>query len=120
MCDEWRHSFQTFLEDMGNRPHNLTLERIDNNKGYSPDNCKWDTRRVQRANQRVVVVLPAHSMSNITQDKRNGRWIVRMRMHNQLTHKKVQCRFVSLDEAQEFRDDIIYEKQFHRELGLNQ
>lgn len=48
---EWAE-FANFYRDMGERPNGLTLERIDNDKGYSRDNCKWATRSEQRANQR--------------------------------------------------------------------
>lgn len=43
--------FENFYKDMGERPRDLTLERIDNLKGYSPDNCKWDTRLNQARNR---------------------------------------------------------------------
>lgn len=53
MCERWFHSFANFLADMGPRPHpNLTLDRIDNDKGYSPDNCRWATYADQLNNQR--------------------------------------------------------------------
>lgn len=52
MCGEWRTDFSKFLADMGRCPEGLTLERIDNDKGYSPDNCKWATYHEQRMNQR--------------------------------------------------------------------
>jgi len=52
VCDRWRNSFEAFLRDMGERPAHLTLERLDNSKGYSPDNCAWRTRREQSRNQR--------------------------------------------------------------------
>lgn len=53
VCTEWRKSFETFLKDMGDRPQGLTLERINNDLGYCPDNCKWATRLEQQRNQRA-------------------------------------------------------------------
>lgn len=57
VCDEWLgeegyriEGFNNFLEDMGDRPEGLTLDRIDGNKGYSPDNCRWATYKVQGNN----------------------------------------------------------------------
>ena len=52
VCERWINSFENFLTDMGERPKGLTLERKDNDKGYSPDNCIWTSPREQRMNQR--------------------------------------------------------------------
>jgi hypothetical protein len=51
VCDRWRDSFKNFLEDMGERPsREQSIDRINNNKGYSKSNCKWSTRLEQAQN----------------------------------------------------------------------
>jgi len=45
-------SFEEFYKDMGDRPEGLTLERMDNSKGYYPWNCKWATRKEQANNKK--------------------------------------------------------------------
>jgi len=54
VCDQWR-DFKTFYADMGDRPPGTTLDRIDNDGGYEPGNCRWATPVEQRANQRRAV-----------------------------------------------------------------
>jgi hypothetical protein len=46
VCDRWMY-FKNFLEDMGESPPGLELNRIDNNGNYSPKNCKWSTKAEQ-------------------------------------------------------------------------
>lgn len=58
VCDSWRRSFAAFLSDMGRRPSaRHSLDRIDNDRSYSPDNCRWATIGVQSRNRRTNRLL---------------------------------------------------------------
>lgn len=57
MCDRWMQGFSNFLADMGECPEGLTLERIDNNSGYTPGNCRWATREDQAKNKTNNVIV---------------------------------------------------------------
>lgn len=51
VCARWR-DYPNFLADMGEKPPGTTLGRIDNDGGYEPDNCRWETHQQQARNQR--------------------------------------------------------------------
>jgi len=92
VCKRW-NSFSCFYEDMGERPPNATLDRIDNNGNYEPKNCRWATHSEQQRNtSRSVMVtyknktLPICSWAEILGLKDNTlRWRKRSGWSDEMT-----------------------------------
>ena len=56
MCKEWKDDFMAFLQDMGERPDGLVLDRKDNVGNYEPGNCHWVTWHESAKNRRQKIV----------------------------------------------------------------
>lgn len=52
VCERWNHSFENFFADMGAVPPKGSIERNDNERGYSPENCCWLPKNKQSLNRR--------------------------------------------------------------------
>jgi hypothetical protein len=74
VCRRWRRSFIAFLSDMGERPLNKSIDRIDTNGNYNPKNCRWATSEEQARNRRnnVVVTIASRTACSTEWARRIG------------------------------------------------
>jgi hypothetical protein len=56
VCERWR-SVENFISDLGEKPKGKSLDRVDNDKGYGPENCRWATPKEQALNTRKVRLI---------------------------------------------------------------
>ena len=85
VCDRWLESFANFYADMGPKPDGMSLDRIDNDGPYSPENCRWATASEQQNNSRrnIVVVDGGEEMtlSQLAQKRGVSYGMLRARFH---------------------------------------
>jgi len=93
VCDRW-FKFENFLEDMGVRPEGLSLERINNEEGYNPQNCKWATTAEQNRNKRDNVFLTFQGETKI-----QSVWAAEKNMSLQVLWNRLYVRNWSVDKA---------------------
>lgn len=65
VCNRWL-KFEHFLSDMGERPAGLTLDRIRNELGYEPGNCRWATRKEQAVNRTSTIFFEGRCLQEIS------------------------------------------------------
>lgn len=111
VCERWLgfDGFENFAQDMGQKPSKeYSLDRIDNERGYSPDNCRWTTRVIQNHNQRVRKDNSS-GYKGVHWNAKGRKWEARMsingKIHNLGFHSTKQ-------------EAIKARKQFELERGL--
>lgn len=102
VCEKWINSYKTFYEDMGERPNkNYSLDRIDVNEGYNPENCRWADRTTQSRNTRIDKST-ASGYKGVNWNKGHKKW----HAHIRLNYKPINLGYYEdLDEAIQARKD---------------
>lgn len=103
VCAEWLHDFDQFVTDVGPRPPNHTLERIDNEKGYSKENCKWATPAEQVRNRRTATML---TVNGVTMNQID--WANKMGISYQLIRTRIARHGWSVEDAVLTPANILY------------
>ena len=73
VCKRW-HLFENFYADMGPRPKEKSIDRVDNNGNYELKNCRWATRKEQRANSRDCSCGPFRQRWFFAYNEITGEW----------------------------------------------
>ena len=84
VCDRWLTSFDNFLADMGSRPEGLSLDRIDVNGDYSPDNCRWVTMAEQNRNKQYHRIV---AYAGVT--KPLFQWVADLKLNYYTVHSRL-------------------------------
>lgn len=89
VCNEWRE-FENFYADMGEAPEGRSIDRIDNDKGYSKSNCRWATWKEQLRNRRNVRMLSIDGMT-----KPVVQWAEELGFNRQATVRRITARILA-------------------------
>lgn len=84
VCERWRQSFENFIEDMGEKPARLSLDRRDVNGEYCRDNCRWVSHVAQmnntRANHMVDLGSRRLTLAEISLESGLPHWVISRRL----------------------------------------
>lgn len=116
VCEEWLDikNFLQWVDSTHPNMEGLSLDRIDNDKGYSPDNCRWADAFTQNTNQRISSKNTSGYVG-VSFDKSRGKWIAQLRNRGVYIHLG---RFDNIEDAIHFRDNYIIENNLQNRLNI--
>lgn len=117
VCEEWLDvaNFVAWCELTNPNIEGYSLDRIDNDKGYSPENCTWSDKTTQAINQRIMKNNKSGYVGVIW-NKRGRKWCANIRINKIL--KQIGS-FKTLEEAVQARDNYIIENNLPHKLSID-
>lgn len=85
VCSEWDKSFLAFISDMGPKEDGKSLDRMDNDGDYGPDNCRWATNQEQSRNKRQTNWLTFNGRTQCLTD-----WAKELGIHHQTLRNRLK------------------------------
>ena len=115
VCEEWQDvtNFVAWCEATHPNIEGYSIDRIDNDNGYIPENCRWANRLVQATNQRIKYTNTT-GVSGVVWDVNRGKW--RAQISVNYTNKNLG-RYLTLEEAVLARDKYILENNLPHKLS---
>lgn len=87
VCEEWAESFEAFATAVGEKPIGMSLDRIDNGKGYAPGNVRWATASEQLSNTRRTILLTYRGETMCLRDWSKRLGIAYMTLFQRIVHR---------------------------------
>ena len=117
VCEDWQdvRNFIAWCEVTHPNIEGYSIDRIDNDNGYSPENCRWANRLVQATNQRIKYTNTT-GVSGVVWDVNRGKW--RAQISVNYTNKNLG-RYLTLEEAVLARDNYIIENKLPHKLSTD-
>lgn len=100
ITDEWL-DFENFFKDMGEVPNNYTIERLNNEKGYSKENCTWADRSTQNINK--TYLNKTTGIKNISYNERDDSFSVGIARNK----KRYRKEFKKLEDAIQWKEELL-------------
>lgn len=115
VCDEWLNPINFLKWCDSTYIEGLSIDRINNDKGYSPENCRWATREIQNTNQRIRNTNTS-GFAGVSWERVKAKWVAYICVNN--INKKLG-RFKTVEDAVLARDNYIIENGLpHKLSGL--
>jgi AP2 domain len=115
VCPEWERSYESFRDwalANGYKP-NLEIDRIKNDKGYSPDNCRWVTRVQQMRNTRKRSDAKTSKYKGVSRHSQNRNWVVQLHANGKPIHVGVFNSEIEAAKAYDRAASKLYGKHAH-------